>query len=420
MRHSYILLCFLILFTKTVFTQNQEHSQVEEAEPAIVLGEKHKITSSILGEERPYTVFLPDSYNSKTYSSGSYPVFYILAGNELLVKAVTREMSRNSVNKIPELIIVSVPVRDSRKYHNYFTPTNSQTIGDGREIPGFLADTGKGDDFMSFLANELLPHIDSNYRTLPFRILNGHSLAGLFTLNASLVQPDLFQAYLAIDPSLWWDDQVLVKHLERNIKDGKYPAGAMYIAQASRQSEGRDSMDKPIINFSNQLKLTNTEDLHFRLQDFPEEHHGSVPILALYHGFQHIFDGYEPAPDQFSQHPETILPHYQKVSERLGTQLLPPESLLEQTGQWLLFDATATAEADLDKMERALDVLKMKVNVYPDSYHAHQSLADAYANIGKPKKAMEHYEKSLELNSENKKVKNQLRKLKDDAAEIEE
>ncbi len=417
MRHSFILLCFLILFTETVFTQNQELSKVEEAEPAIVLGEKHMISSSILGEERPFTVFLPDSYNSQTYSSGRYPVLYILAGNELLVKAVTQEMSRNSVNKIPELIIVSVPVRNSRKYHNYFTPTNSQTIGDGREIPGFLADTGKGEDFMSFLGNELLPHIDSTYRTLPYRILNGHSLAGLFTLNASLVKPDLFQAYLAIDPSLWWDEQVLVKHLEGNIKDGKYPEGAMYIALASRQREGRDSMDKPIINFSNQLKLTGTEDLYFRLQEFPEEHHGSVPILALYNGFQHIFNGYEPAPDKFSQGPETILPHYQKISERLGTQLLPPESLLDQVGQWLLFDATATAEVDLDKMERALEVLKIKVKVYPDSYNAQQSLADAYANMGKPKKAMEHYEKSLELNSENKKVKNQLQKLKNNAAE---
>ena len=133
--------------------------------------------------------------------------------------------------------------------------------------------------------------------------------------------------------------------------------------------------------------------------------------------FSIFFNGYEPAPDKFSQGPETILPHYQKISERLGTQLLPPESLLDQVGQWLLFDATATAEVDLDKMERALEVLKIKVKVYPDSYNAQQSLADAYANMGKPKKAMEHYEKSLELNSENKKVKNQLQKLKNNAAE---
>jgi predicted alpha/beta superfamily hydrolase len=414
MKYSIYLIFCLILFTETVLAQSQGHSKVEEAEPAIVLGEKHKITSSILGEERPFTVYLPESYNNNhTYSTRTYPILYLLAGNELLVKAITQEMSRNSVNKIPELIIVSVPVLNSRKYHNYFTPTNSHTLPDGRELPGFLAETGKGEDFMSFLGNELLPHIDSTYRTLPYRILNGHSLAGLFTLNASLAPTDLFQAYLAIDPSLWWDGEVLVERLEQNIKDGNFPEGNIYIALASRQGEGssRDNMDKPIINFSNQLKSTGTEDLHFRLQEFPEEHHGSVPMLALYNGFQHIFEGYEPAPDQFSQRPETILPHFKKVSKRLGIDLLPPESLLDQTGNWLIFDATTTAETDQDKLQKGLEVLKINLETYPDSYHAHQALADAYMAMGNEEMARKYYERSLDLNPQNEYVQDRLENL---------
>lgn len=413
MKKQLILPIILAFLAAVVPGQGQNGSNRLEAEPAFAHGTKHKIKSAILGEERPYSVFLPESYNDTTYAPGKYPVLYLLSGNELLLKAVTQEMSRNFIDQIPEPIIVRLPVPNSRKYHNYFTPTNSQTLAEGREIPDFLAETGKADDFLSFLGDELLPHIDSSYRTLPYRVLIGHSLAGLFTVHAFLAPPDLFQGFLAIDPSLWWDDRILVKRLEQNVKKGEFPEGEIYIALASRPREGssRASMTEPIVAFGNLLKTLVTENLHFRLQDFPAEHHASVPIPALYHGLQHIFEGYQPVPDQFSVHPETILPHYQKFSKRIGTPFLPPENLIDQIGQWLLFDATATPEIDQDKMEKAIEVLVTNIKAHPDSYHAHQSLADAYAAMGNKKLAMEHYQRSLELNPENERVKDQLQAL---------
>ena len=72
-------------------------------------------------------------------------------------------------------------------------------------------DTGGADKFTHFIAEELMPHIDSKYPTAPYRTLIGHSYAGLFTINVLINHSHLFNNYIAIDPSLDWDSQKLLK-----------------------------------------------------------------------------------------------------------------------------------------------------------------------------------------------------------------
>jgi predicted alpha/beta superfamily hydrolase len=75
-------------------------------------------------------------------------------------------------------------------------------------------DSGGGDNFMNFIEKELIPHIDSIYPTAPYRIFSGHSLGGLTVINTFLNNTQLFNAYIAIDPSLWWNNQALVKQAQ--------------------------------------------------------------------------------------------------------------------------------------------------------------------------------------------------------------
>ncbi len=67
------------------------------------------------------------------------------------------------------------------------------------------------DRFLQFLKQDLIPWTEAQYRTQPFRILVGHSLTGLFTLHTFLNSPDTFNAYLALSPALWWDDEALMQ-----------------------------------------------------------------------------------------------------------------------------------------------------------------------------------------------------------------
>ena len=101
--------------------------------------------------------------------------------------------------QIPELIVVGVPNTDRTRD---LTPTRNASRPTGGSDPS-LRGSGGGDAFLAFLRDELIPTVDAAYRTTDYRILVGHSFGGLMSLHAFLSEPALFQAHLAIDPSVF-------------------------------------------------------------------------------------------------------------------------------------------------------------------------------------------------------------------------
>ncbi|TFH66787.1 MAG: alpha/beta hydrolase [Gemmatimonadales bacterium] len=101
------------------------------------------------------------------------------------------------------MIVVAIPNTGDRTRD--LTPA-SETEHAGTGFPT----AGGADRFLGFLADELIPHIDSTYRTETFRVLVGHSIGGLFATHALLTRPDLFRGYVAISPILWWNRKSLV------------------------------------------------------------------------------------------------------------------------------------------------------------------------------------------------------------------
>jgi hypothetical protein len=201
----------------------------------IKIGQKHSLRSQVLNEERPYWVYLPASYDDKTYAPQRYCVLYLLDGDAHFHSAsgVVQFMSAgiNGNFQIPELIVVAIPNLSQDGRTRDLTPTASQLGPDGKETH-FFANSGGGNNFLKFLREELFPRIESSYRTRPHRILVGHSFGGLLVLHALLDSPELFQAYIAIDPSLWWDNQVLVRRVESRSKDPSRRRGSVYISLA--------------------------------------------------------------------------------------------------------------------------------------------------------------------------------------------
>ena len=110
------------------------------------------------------------------------------------------------------MIIVAIPntnrVRD-------LIPTHSTKGNDGKDYDFYQA-SGGTDNFLKFITNELAPKIESTYRTFPYRILIGQSFGGLTVLHALCTIPQAFNAYVAIDPSLWWDNLYSYLHRDAN------------------------------------------------------------------------------------------------------------------------------------------------------------------------------------------------------------
>lgn len=274
---------------------------VAQASSDVVIGQRLSMHSKILKEDRRYMVYLPQSYYTTDAAERRYPVVYLLDGGAHFnaTTGIIHHLSSytSAVRRIPEMIVVALP--NTRRTRD-LTPTHT-TSGPYSE------GSGGSEAFLRFISDELIPHIDSKYRTSPERTLAGHSLGGLFALCVFLEQPELFRNYIAIDPSLWWDNQLLVRRIaERPIRKLSTPA-SIFIAQAnSPESEYSDLSLKTqhetgIQRFRTLLEQQQIALLRVRYAFFEDETHLSVPLMAIYRGLLFANEGYAPPSVQASK-----------------------------------------------------------------------------------------------------------------------
>jgi uncharacterized protein len=380
-------------------------SSAQEKSRDIKIGEAFSLRSKTLNEERAYWVSLPRSYDDSTFARQRYPVLYLLDGDaHFLTASGVVQFMGGGVNRnlqIPEMIVVAILNTDRTRD---MTPTRSKISYDGKEVP-YLGTSGGGDAFLKFLKDELLPRIDSTYRTLPYRILVGHSLGGLFALYALADSPEVFNAYIAVDPSLWWDNQAVFRRAESRLKGATRPRASVYISMANTPGfePGDPKAPEGATRRFARLLQSASPGVRSSLQYFEAETHGSVPLVSLYYGLLNIFDGYMLMADADRQQPSDLSAHYRRLSERLGVTLLPPEATVNGMGFYLLYQAK--------NVDKAVEFFKLNVANYPDSYNAYHSLALAYRVKGERTLAIENFERSLKLNPSNEAVAKQLQEL---------
>lgn len=275
------------------------------------------------------------------------------------------------------------------------TPTHIEHASGG------IADvsaSGGAADFLSFMEKELMPRIDGAYRTMPYRILAGHSFAGLAVINAFEQHPSMFQATIAIDPSLWWDDELMLKRA-RAAPVSSQGHNRLYLALANTPSidgpyAGIASIHMHAIRaFAGFMQDSASMRDRFKLDYFASEEHGSVPLLALYNGLAFVFEGYKLSFADGLNHPERIAAHFEQVSTLLGTRFPPPEQLVNGMGYMALNDLKDSA--------KAIALFTINTQAYPQSANAYDSLGEAYARAGRNDLAADNYRKSLGLNPGN-------------------
>src|SRR5438874_8576074 len=173
----------------------------------VVIGETIQLQSKILKESRSLLISKPPEYDSST---DRYPVLYLLDGETHFqyTSAVVKFLADD--DRMPGMIVVGIDSEDTKHRTHDLTPPSSDET-DNRFSPG----NGGADVFLSFMADELVPFIDKTYRTRPYRLLVGHSFGGLFAIYALIKKPHLFNAYVAADPSLYWNKGAVVAEAER-------------------------------------------------------------------------------------------------------------------------------------------------------------------------------------------------------------
>ena len=201
MKQTTFIFLTIIFLTNTTFTQNDTSKQTGKQTP-LVLGVVYKIQSAALGETRTSNVYLPEGYCPD--SATTYPVIYLLDGsvNEDFIHIVGIVQFLTMIEAMPKSIVVGIANVD-RKRDFTFPTTIDQ---DKKDFPT----TGSSTKFMKFIEKELQPFIQKKYRTNNSRTIIGQSLGGLFATEVLLKNPGLFDNYIIVSPSLWWDNESLL------------------------------------------------------------------------------------------------------------------------------------------------------------------------------------------------------------------
>jgi predicted alpha/beta superfamily hydrolase len=383
---------FYLLLVLPVFSFGQASSQNDNK---ISIGTVETIHSTLLNEEREILVYVPTSggVGSKT----RYPVMYLLDGYSFFHSVTGMTQYLSAIGKMPEMIVVAIVNTDRVRD---LTPTHSISWSDGEEDANFLKNSGGGEKFISFIEKELIPYIDSSYKTEPYRMFVGHSLGGLTVVNTLINHPTLFNSYVTIDPSLWWDNQALIKKAEQTLKQENYTGKSLFFAAANTKEKGMNVGVKNKANgnapgsdklkFNEILKNSKNTTLTWDWKFYPEDNHPSVPFISEYDALRFIFKKYE-LDKELSDTTitvEYIKNHYRVLSSMLQYTLLPAQS----TVNFLGYNFMASKHYD-----KAYSFFKMNIDNYPTSSNVYDSMGDFYVEKDDKKKAIESFEKALSL-----------------------
>lgn len=386
---------FLLLFGSFLAFSQQASSQTKFAD---------SLYSHILEENRKFWVKLPDNYDPE--STVKYPLVYILDGSQHL-QALETVYSYYRGHHLPEMILVGISNQTNRTRD--LTPTKVAFRNGGPVIEA----TGGAENFTRFIEEELFPYVDQKYHASPYRTLIGHSYAGLFAIHTLINHPHLFQNYLAIDPSLDWDQQLLMKQAKEKLVTGDFSGTSLYISLAAGQLHMLDGgvtlknvtedtseytlAPRSIIELSELAETQTQNGLNFSWGVYPEDYHWTLPLPSIREGLIKQFEWYQLKSAEKYSNPETSLEELMALVKEREAILnkhfgypVPPlvEELLNMTGYMYL---------QFGQAEKSYAFFKMCIDYYPDSANAYDSMADYYESQDDLDNALKSLNKALEL-----------------------
>ncbi len=277
-----IQLCtvFILLLFVTHLQAQRTETYMYKASEVVTLRSKR------LNEERKIYIHVPTIDSADL--NKRFPVLYLLdADNHFeLLSQYAEYLSRTDVGVLPKLIIVGITntnrVRD-------LTPTNSMYNYEGKpDTSSWLKASGGNDAFFEFLKTELIPFVDSAYNPQPYKLFAGHSFGGITTINCLLNQPDMFDAYIAVSPSFWWDKEYLLRIADQKLKMGTTLNKKLFYCNGNEGGQN-SFFHKGLLKFDAILKKKNLLGLSRKYMYYPNEMHMTVPIIAYLDALRFVF-----------------------------------------------------------------------------------------------------------------------------------
>lgn len=374
------------------------------AEPLV---STYSIQSKVLGEERHIRVFLPPSYGELDHSR--YPALYMVDGDYhfLYLSGLLEQMSSIS-EQIPETILIAIDDHGKSSYLHDMAPTLESEDGE---------EPGGASRFMEFVETELIPFVEGKLRVSDYRVLAGQSMGGLFTVATLLEKPGLFDAFIAISPSLWWHDQALVAEAERVFEANQDLASRLHLTVADERGMG-------VLGFADLLDRAAPPGLTWDFERHLDENHGSVGLPSMRTALRQEFEGFVLSREEFYalDGPEAVVGHWTKLRDKRGDFLLPPRVVSDVlhfyqrknlAAELERFEDTVAAEfptslpvvrmaraasyLEAEAWQSAYDLYRKVVADEPNAFNAWSGIALAAAHLDRADEARKAIEHALEL-----------------------
>ncbi len=247
------LLVFLYSFS-SVFAQIQD---------PIPQYETFNIESKKVNETRVINVWTPPQYKE---GSEKFPVLYMPDGGikEDFPHIANTLSELISTKKIPPFILVGIENTERKRDLTGFTNSDY----DKKMVPI----NGGSENFRAFINDELFPEINKRYRTTNDKGIIGESLAGLFVVETLFLKPEMFNFYIAMDPSLWWNDQHLLKTFPEHLKKISESGNIKFWFAGSSAKDISGSTK----SLGKNLEKANLPNLKWNFSPEPKEKHNTI------------------------------------------------------------------------------------------------------------------------------------------------
>lgn len=281
MRQLFLSFTFLLCCSFSFCQANTDTGKIKD----FVIGKIYEIQSGVLSEKRVLNVYLPDDYRSN--DTTKYPVVYLLDGGRdedfIHISGLYQFNSFPWINRVPPSIIVGIT--NTKRMRDMTYPTSDTAAA--RLYPA----AGHSDKFINFLEKEVQPFIEKHFKVSSSKTLIGESLGGLLATEILLKKPTLFNKYIIVSPSLWWDNGSLLDQSPVNLQSRVLQNTDVYIGVGK---EGLTPGHVPRVMevdanlLADKIKSAKNKNISVYFDYLPQENHATIMHQAVLNALQYI------------------------------------------------------------------------------------------------------------------------------------
>lgn len=278
-------LLFLCICAFTAFSQNTTPSESAPSKP-FVIGETLEIQSEVLAEKRILNVYLPAGYSSD--DTTTYATLYLLDGGAdedfIHVAGLVQFFTFPWIHQMPNTIVIGIANVDRKRDFTY--PTT--IAADQKKYPT----SGGSANFIAFIEKELQPFIQKKYKTNGQKMLVGQSLGGLLATEILFKKTYLFDKYVIVSPSIWWDNGALLKWKSQMLEARYANPTNIYIGvgkEGQAPGENVRIMEEDAQLLANKIKSTQSKSVSVTFDFLPTETHATSLHPAFFQAMRKLY-----------------------------------------------------------------------------------------------------------------------------------